>query len=123
MPNPASSGDRDVRIRFDKPGEVPDPFGGTVPGWVDQFSRLARIIPAKGGEGVQAQRLAGTQPVYIIVEWDSSTRTIETSWRAVEILNGVEIAYYAIKTSADMERERRNWTIFAVQGGPDGGAG
>lgn len=120
-----AAGDLKWRVRFDKQTSVEDPYGGTINNqWVEQFSRAAEITPLKGGEGVMGQRLQGTQPVLIKVRFDSLTRTIEPSWRAVELLNNVAVRYYAIKSPPeDMERERQFITMVAVSGEADGGDG
>lgn len=118
---PANIGDLRWRVRFDRQTEQADPAGGTLSGWETQFYRAAKIEAIRGGESVQAQRLQGTQPVLIIVRFGSQTRLITSDWRAVEILNGVPVRYYAIKTAEDMERERTYITILAVQGEADGG--
>jgi head-tail adaptor len=52
--------------------------------WVDVVSRAAKIVPMKGGEGVQSQRLEGSQPVVIIVRREALTRNIDNSYRAVD---------------------------------------
>jgi head-tail adaptor len=118
------AGDLKWRVRFDKQVAVEDPFGGTANNqWQEQFSRAAAIIPMMGGEPVMAQRLTGTQPVLIKVRFDSLTRTIVTSWRAVEMLNGVPVRYYGIKTAEDMERSREFITMMAIAGDADGGDG
>lgn len=119
-----ASGDLKWRVRFDKQVEQNDPAGGSMAVWREQFNRAAEISPLQGGESVMAQRLTGTQPVLIKVRFDSLTRTIEESWRAVEILNGIAVRHYAIKAPPeDMERERQFITIVAVAGVADGGAG
>lgn len=121
------AGDLKWKVRFDKIIEASDPAGGKIQSWstvgTGSFIRSACIKPQYGSEPVQQQRLNGLQPVLIFVHSDSSTRTIDPSWRAVELLNGVEVAYYAIKTAADMERKRQHITMQAVMGAADGGAG
>lgn len=121
MPAPATAGDLRFRVRFDKQVERDDPGGGTLTEWVPQFTRWADIRPLKGSETVQAQRLAGIQPALILVRFDSETRTIDPSWRAVEQNNGQNVAFYALKTASDMERERQFITMTAEIGSPDGG--
>lgn len=123
MPNPASAGDLRFRVRFDKQTETEDPYGGVVSSWTEQFTRWAKIKPMMGGEGVQAERLQGTQPVLLIVRRDSSTKLIDSSWRAVQMLNGSPVAYFALKTAQDMEMDNAFVTMLAVGGEPDGGAG
>ncbi len=77
----------------------------------------------RGGEGVQAQRLVGTQPVLIIVRSDSESREITSDWRAVEMKDGTAVRYYALQLVEDMERERKFITMIAEAGEPDGGTG
>ena len=45
-------------------------------------TRQARVQPLKGGEAVQAQRMAGQQPVIITVRRDGTTKTIDNSFEA-----------------------------------------
>lgn len=116
---PAESGDLRFRVRFDKQTEVSDPYGSTVSEWTEQFTRWADIRPMKGGEGIQAQRLVGTQPVLILVRYDNLTKTIDTSWRAVEMLNGSPVRFYGLKTAEDMERDRKFITMIAEAGAAD----
>lgn len=111
------------RVRLEKKVSVASGYGGATSEWVEQCVRAADIRPMKGGEGVQAQRLVGTQPVLIIVRFDSVTKQIAADWRAVELLNGTPVRYYALKTAEDMERERRFITMVAIAGEPDGGDG
>lgn len=121
MPQAATSGDLRFRVRFDRQVAVENQFGGTVSEWQEQFTRFADIRPMRGGEGVQDQRLVGTQPVLIVVRRDSLTRAIDNSWRAVEMLNNVPVRFYALKTAEDMERQGMFVTMLAISGAADGG--
>jgi head-tail adaptor len=123
MATPAKSGDLRFIVRFYKQIEEAAEGGGTVSAWQNQFERRADIRPLRGGEGVQAQRLVGTQPVIIIVRSDSETRQVTSDWRAVEMKDGEAVRYYALKTAEDMERQRRFITMVAEAGLPDGGTG
>lgn len=109
------------RVRFDRQVGTDDPAGGTLTSWQEQFSRRADIKPMRGSEPVIAQRLTGVQPVLIIVRSDSETRQITSSWRAVEIVKGDAVRFYALKTVEDMERRREFITILAEAGSADGG--
>jgi hypothetical protein len=60
-----------------------DDFSAAQP-WEDGPTRSAKVMPLKGGEGVKQQRLAGEQPVVIVVRRDSGTRAIDNSWRAYD---------------------------------------
>lgn len=127
MPNPASAGDLRFRVRFDRQVLTTDPYGGSTSAWstTDNGSivRWAKIKPMMGGEGVQAARLQGTQPVLLTVRRDSSTKLIDGSWRAVQMLNGSPVAYFALKTAQDMEMDNSFVTMLAISGAADGGAG
>lgn len=70
---------------------------------------------------MQGQRLTGVQPVLIFARLDVETRQIGSAWRAVEMLNGEPVTYYAVKTAGDMEREGRFITVLAVAGDPNAG--
>lgn len=112
-----SIGELRFRVRFDKEVDsTTDPAGGSLTGWKEQFTRWASIQPLQGGEPVIGQRLTGTQPVIIMVRYDSDTVKIDSSWRAVEMLNGREVKFYALKTVEDMDRERHFITMMAVAG-------
>lgn len=58
--------------------------GDRLGAWTDVVTRPAEVRPLKGGEGVQAQRLEGSQPVLIIVRRERLTRDIDNSYRAVD---------------------------------------
>jgi head-tail adaptor len=109
-----------ARVTFEVKTEQDGPGGGVRSAWVRQFTRWARVIPQRGGEEVQAQRLAGVQPVLIIVRNDSDTQKITPDWRAVETVRGGKKRYYALKTAEDMERCGEFITCQAVAGAADG---
>jgi SPP1 family predicted phage head-tail adaptor len=116
----AKTGELDKRVRFDKQVSTGSAAaGGETLQWQPQFTRWARIINQKGGEGVQSQRLQGTQPAIIIVRYDSATLLIEPSWRAVRVVDGVDRDVYALKTAVDMEGRNQFISMQAVSGEPD----
>lgn len=87
--------------------------------WANVFTRFARIQPLKGGEGVQAARMAGDQPVIITIRKDAETATVDNGWSAFDAL--------ATSTKWDVKSviatEDRQWIeVLAVQhrGGDDG---
>jgi hypothetical protein len=111
------------RVRFDQQVEVEDPYGGTVSGWSDlgtgSFIRTAAVQMLRGGETVMGQRLTGIQPAVIRVIRDSDTATVDSSWRAVELLPGGSERPYALKSVADMEGENRIITMLCEAGAAD----
>lgn len=114
-----AAGGMRARLRFERRGYADDGAGnaGQTGPFEAQFSRRARLVPLKGGESVIAARLAGTQPVAVEIRSDSDTRTITTSWRAVDVNSGAE---YNIRSIADMEQKGAWLTLLCETGGPSG---
>lgn len=88
------AGEFDRRVTFQQrgPDENQDPLGA----WVDVYTCDAKVVSAKGGESVQAQRLAGNQPAVIIVRRCAETRDLDNTFRAVDaraLARGVLIAW------------------------------
>ncbi|MFG1465259.1 head-tail adaptor protein [Xanthobacter sp. DSM 24535] len=108
-----SAGDLRERIRFEKRAAANDGAGNTKGDWQAQFTVAAKVQPLKGGEGVLAGRLAGSQPVIIIVRSSAATRQISPAWRAVDARTGV---IYALTGTADMAGDRAFIDILAVAG-------
>lgn len=103
------------RVSLEKQEEVDDGYGGVTGQWVVQFERDACILLSKGGETVIASRLQSIQPALIIVRFDAETSTITADWRLIEVRSGTT---YNIRTSADMERRGRWWTMLCDAGAP-----
>jgi hypothetical protein len=112
-------------VRFDKQIATSNPAGGYNYAWSTSangsITRLCAFQPRMGGEAVTAQRLAGQQPVLIFTYSDSETQTIDTTWRAVELKDGVPVPgkTYALKTAEDMERTGEFITMLAEAGAAD----
>jgi SPP1 family predicted phage head-tail adaptor len=103
------------RVSLEKQEEVDDGYGGTTGQWVAQFERDACILLSKGGETVIASRLQSIQPALIIMRFDAETSTITADWRLIETRSGI---MFNIRTSADMERRGRWWTMLCDAGAP-----
>jgi SPP1 family predicted phage head-tail adaptor len=109
-----SAGELRGRIAFDRRAVVDDSYGNTVAGdWQEQFVVWARIQPLKGGEGVQAARLAGSQPVVIRVRLSSSTRQIGADWRARDARKGT---LFNITSMANMDEKNAYLDVLATSG-------
>ncbi|WP_336801474.1 phage head closure protein [Kaistia sp. MMO-174] len=109
-----SAGELRERVAFDRRDAVDDGYGNTVAGdWREQFVVWARIQPLKGGEGVQAARLAGSQPVVIRVRLSSSTREIRVDWRARDVRNGMP---FNITSMANMDEKGAYLDVLATSG-------
>ena len=107
------AGELRERVAFDERTTTDDGYGGTVGGFVEQFSAAARIRPLKGGEQVLAARLTGTQPVIITVRYSSATKRIASDWRARDVRSSV---VYAIKSIMNTDEKKRYLDIMAVAG-------
>lgn len=109
-----SAGELRERVAFDRRDVVDDGYGNTVSGdWREQFVVWARIRPLKGGEGVQAARLAGSQPVVIRVRLSSSTKQISADWRARDARMGT---LFNITSMANMDEKGAYLDILATSG-------
>ena len=104
MPVPSietRAGDLRERVAFEKRATADDGYGNPVSGdWVEQFRAAAKIKPARGGESIQAARLAGKQPVLITVRSSSNTRTVKTEWRVRDVRKDV---VYNIRSIANSD--------------------
>lgn len=102
------------KISWQRRPLISDGYGNNEGDFEEEFIRWAEIRPSLGIETVNAARLAGQQPVDIIVRRDSDTRQIAPDWRAVGVNDGV---VYAITSPAiDMRQDSMHLTIKAVVG-------
>lgn len=103
-----------TKVSFQQRPAVSDGYGNNEGDFEEEFIRWVEIRPSLGIETVNAARLAGQQPVDIIVRSDSDTRQITAAWRAVSVNDGV---VYAITSPAiDVKQDRAFLTIKAVVG-------
>lgn len=108
------AGDLQERLRFESPSPVDDGAGNYSEGWTSEFTVWAGVKPLRGGEGVIAARLAGTQPVIITVRRSTQSRDIRPEWRAVDVRSG---AVYQLKAPpADMQGTRMYLDFLAESG-------
>jgi SPP1 family predicted phage head-tail adaptor len=77
-----SAGRLNQRVAFESPDDASNGAGGTLEGWAAEFTVWAGYRRLRGGETVQAARLAGSQPTVITVRTSSQARRITTDWRA-----------------------------------------
>jgi SPP1 family predicted phage head-tail adaptor len=84
---------------------IDDGYGNTVSGdWATGPTVGARIKPLRGGEAVQAARLAGKQPLLITIRYSSATAAITTDWRARNARTG---ALYNIRSVMNPDERKR----------------
>jgi hypothetical protein len=111
------------RFRFDKQIEAEDPYGGVTLSWstleTGSFIRKGALTMLKGTETVMGQRLTGIQPALIRVYRDGDTATIDSAWRAVQLLADDAERAYGLKSVADMEGDNRQITMLCEAGAAD----
>lgn len=102
------------RLSFQQRQLVSDGYGNTEGGFAEEFVRWAEVKPSLGIETVNAARLAGQQPVDIVVRRDSETLTIGADWQAVDANDGTIYALTA--PPIDLKQDRQYLTMKAVIG-------
>ena len=70
------------RVRFDQ--RALDANQMRIGPWEEGFTVWAETVWLRGGEGVQAQRLEGKQPVVFSIRDSAQARTITEGFRAVD---------------------------------------
>lgn len=115
MPKPRGAGDLRHRVKFQRRPEGYDEYGNPVEGWVDLgIERAASLTPTRGGEDVQAGRLAGKASWDCWVRNDSGTRQILTSDRVVDVRDPVRV--FNIRFIGDMDGDR-TWLLMQLESG------
>lgn len=90
-------------VAFDSPTESADAAGGVVSGWTEEFATRAHFRYLRGGETVQAARLAGRQPVVVTIRSHAEAAAITTAWRMRDTRRGVA---YNIRAIVQLEDRR-----------------
>lgn len=109
------AGALDQRITFEARTE--DANGDPLGPWAPQFTVWAQLVWLRGSEGALQQRLEGKQPVAIVVRSSSSTRAINTAWRAV---NAREPEQKFNITAVSPAKEQGFIDVLATMGGATG---
>lgn len=105
-----TAGQLDRRVTFKL--RALDANGDRLGALTEICTRFARVQPLKGGEAVQASRVAGRQPVIITVRADSDTRSIDNGFEAYDARD----ATVAWDVTSKIATEDRAWVeVMAVQ--------
>lgn len=88
------------KVAFDAPVAASDGYGGTET-FSEQFQVRAAYLHLRGGEGVQAARLAGTHTVVIKVRASSDTRQVTSDWRVRDVRTGAAYQVRDVTPSLD----------------------
>jgi hypothetical protein len=117
---PPGPGEFNAKIRFDRRAASGQNRGGHVKAaYAEVCTRSGRLLPLKGGEDVQAGRLAGVAAYSLDIRQDSTTRGLTTDDRAVDARDPSRV--FAVRSILDLEGRGQWWTLTIEQGAlPDG---
>jgi head-tail adaptor len=73
------------RFAFDMRPVAQDGYGNSQGEWVQQFTCAAARDFLRGGEGVIAARLQGTQVALVTIRASSQSRAVTSEWRARDL--------------------------------------
>lgn len=120
MPSPKGAGDLRQRVSFSRRVEETDEYGNAEGGWANiGVERACSLAPTRGGETVQAGRLAGAASWDLWVRNDSGTRSVRTGDRVLNVRDETQ-TFNIVFGPADMDGERRWLFLQIVSGGADG---
>ncbi len=116
MAKKPSSGRMREKLHLQKRGEDwEDQYGNPQSGdWQTIFTAPAELVPMRGGEGVQAARLTGTQPYIVRIRSCAASREITTDWRAVDARNAKRVLNIRTVTNPD---QKNGWLELLVDEG------
>ncbi|AXQ93202.1 head-tail adaptor protein [Cereibacter azotoformans] len=99
-------------VAFDAPIEIADGSGGTTADWGERLICRGSIRYLRGGETIQAARLAGRQPVVVSIRDSVEARAVGTDWRMRDVGRGVVYNIRSIVPSDD-----RRWLEITAESG------
>src|SRR5690349_17974787 len=112
---PPGAGELRASVRFERRGSGENVGGVVQRAWAPLIlQRRGRLLPVRGGESLQADRLADVSAWTLDIRQDPDTRELLTSDRAVD--RDDERKVYAIRSILDLERRGRWWTLTLVLG-------
>lgn len=116
---PPGSGELRHSVRFERRGRASNVGGVVRQDWATLIpSRRARLLPLRGGEQTQADRLGGVSAWELVVRADSETRGVTTDDRVVNRRD--ERQGFAIRSILDLEGRGR-WLVLTLELGADDG--
>lgn len=116
MSAPKGAGDLRQKVSFQRRPTTDDGYGNVDGDWADlDIERWASLTPTKGGESVQAGRLAGAASWDLWVRNDSGTRTVATGDRVVDERDPTR-TFNIVFGPADMAGDGK-WLLLQLQSG------
>jgi hypothetical protein len=116
---PPGRGELKERVRIERrSAPIDDGYGNVQGGW-ETFvpSRRVRLLPTRGGEAVQADRLQGISAWVLDVPADSLVRLVTDDMRVVDDRDASRI--WAVRSVLDLEGRDRWRTLTLEMGGAD----
>lgn len=115
MPKPDRGARLRGRVKFQRRKEGDDKYGNPVEGWEDLgIERDCELTPTRGGESVQAGRLAGQASWDCWVRYDPAVLGVNEGDRAVEI--PAPQRAFDITFIGDMDGDGR-WILVQLKSG------
>ncbi len=103
------------KLHFQKRAMVDDGYGNETAGdFATVLTVPAELVPLRGGEGVQASRLTGTQPYIVRIHNHQAAREIAPAWRAVDARNDKRVLNIRTVTNPD---QKNGWLELLVDDG------
>ena len=99
-------------VAFDELNAVADGYGNFQQTFVEQFQTRAAYVWLRGGEGIEAARLEGHQPLIVRIRVSHETLRVRPDWRMRDVRTGIEYAIRGISRSPD-----RGWLDVLVTSG------
>ena len=116
MPAPKGAGDLRQRVKFQRRTKVVDDYGNEEGAWSDlNIERSCSLTPTRGGESIQAGRLAGTASWDLWLRSDSQTRGLHTGDRVVDMRDS-DRTFNIVFGPEDMDG-RRTWLLIQCMSG------
>lgn len=112
------AGDLREPLAFDAPVQSSDGSGGVKTGWQESFKRRGHVRYLRGGEAVQAARLASKQPAVFTIRADAQTKLMDASWRLRDLREQAISASRGIfNITAIVHSEDRLWLEITAESG------
>lgn len=119
MAKPKGAGDLRHRVYFERRAEGSDDYGNPVEDWAPLgIVRSASLLPTRGSETVQSDRLSGRVQWDCWVRSDSGTRSLQTGDRMIDARDTSRT--FNIGFIGDMDGDRTWLLIQATSGVADG---
>lgn len=93
------------RVAFEAYTSTDDGYGGQVQAWAEVFQTRARFQYLRGGESVQASRLAGNQVIVATIRNSSAAALVNTEYRMRDVRSGKVYNVRNVEPNKDQPRQ------------------